>query len=103
MDRGPVFPTSSVALAVRFGCPIYTFDHILESAGILMEDNNKKKSDIPVDEVSENMCQQKTEYGFIGEKYHPLCAYALAFGGEHAPDNLNQGVERPASCLKCPI
>ena len=39
------------ALAVRFGCPIYTYEHILESAGILMEDNNKKKSaEIPVDE-----------------------------------------------------
>src|SRR6478736_7535437 len=46
--------SDALALAVRFGCPIYTYDHILESAGILMEDNNKKKSsDIPVDEVSE--------------------------------------------------
>lgn len=46
--------SDALALAVRFGCPIYTFDHILESAGILMEDNNKKKSsDIPVEEVSE--------------------------------------------------
>jgi uncharacterized protein len=45
--------SDALALAVRFGCPIYTFDHILESAGILMEDNNKKKSDIPLDEVSE--------------------------------------------------
>jgi protein-arginine kinase activator protein McsA len=42
-----------LALAVRFGCPIYTYDHILESAGILMEDTSKgKKSDIPVDETS---------------------------------------------------
>jgi bifunctional DNase/RNase len=30
--------SDALALAVRFGCPIYTFDHILESAGILMED-----------------------------------------------------------------
>ena len=46
--------SDALALAVRFGCPIYTFDHILESAGILMEDSNKKKSsDIPVEEVSE--------------------------------------------------
>lgn len=45
--------SDALALAVRFGCSIYTYDHILESAGILMEDNNKKKSDIPVDEVSE--------------------------------------------------
>lgn len=30
--------SDALALAVRFGCPIYTFDHILESAGILMDD-----------------------------------------------------------------
>jgi bifunctional DNase/RNase len=36
----------AIALAVRFGCPIYTFENILESAGILMEDtaaSGKKK------------------------------------------------------------
>src|SRR5919206_191859 len=30
--------SDALALAVRFGCPIYTYEHILESAGILMED-----------------------------------------------------------------
>ncbi len=35
--------SDALALAVRFGCPIFTYDNILESAGILMEDNNKKK------------------------------------------------------------
>jgi len=45
--------SDALALAVRFGCPIYTYEHILESAGILMEDTSKgKKSDIPVDETS---------------------------------------------------
>ena len=43
--------SDALALAVRFGCPIYTYEHILESAGILMEDNNKKKTaEIPVEE-----------------------------------------------------
>lgn len=38
--------SDALALAVRFGCPIYTFENILESAGILMEDTGttgKKK------------------------------------------------------------
>jgi uncharacterized protein len=35
--------SDALALAVRFGCPIYTYDHILESAGILMEDTEKGK------------------------------------------------------------
>ena len=43
--------SDALALAVRFGCPIYTFDNILESAGILMEDTGKKKkSEVPVEQ-----------------------------------------------------
>ncbi|HWB24624.1 MAG TPA: bifunctional nuclease family protein [Chitinophagaceae bacterium] len=43
--------SDALALAVRFSCPIYTYEHILESAGIMMEDSNKKKkTDITVDE-----------------------------------------------------
>jgi uncharacterized protein len=38
--------SDALALAVRFGCTIYTYEHILESAGILMEDTGKKKKDI---------------------------------------------------------
>jgi bifunctional DNase/RNase len=46
--------SDALALAVRFGCPIYTYDHILESAGILMEDSGgkKKRKDVPVEEIS---------------------------------------------------
>ncbi|HMC99705.1 MAG TPA: bifunctional nuclease domain-containing protein [Ferruginibacter sp.] len=35
--------SDALALAVRFGCPIYTYENILEQAGILMEDDGKKK------------------------------------------------------------
>jgi bifunctional DNase/RNase len=35
--------SDAVALAVRFGCPIYTYDNILDSAGILMDEDEKKK------------------------------------------------------------
>ncbi|HVM88523.1 MAG TPA: bifunctional nuclease domain-containing protein [Puia sp.] len=38
--------SDALALAVRFGCPIYTYEHILESAGILMEDSSSKKKKI---------------------------------------------------------
>ncbi len=30
--------SDALALAVRFGCPIYTYENILEQAGVLMED-----------------------------------------------------------------
>lgn len=36
--------SDALALAVRFGCPIYTYDTILDQAGVLMEDDNKKVS-----------------------------------------------------------
>jgi len=43
--------SDALALAVRFGCPIFTYENILESAGILMDDNNKKKKgEIAVEE-----------------------------------------------------
>jgi bifunctional DNase/RNase len=41
--------SDALALAVRFGCPVYTYEHILESAGILMEDpgtSKKKKTTV---------------------------------------------------------
>lgn len=34
--------SDALALAVRFGCPIYTYDNILDQAGVLMEDDHKK-------------------------------------------------------------
>lgn len=34
--------SDALALAVRFGCPIYTYDTILDQAGVLMEDDSKK-------------------------------------------------------------
>jgi bifunctional DNase/RNase len=45
--------SDALALAVRFGCPIYTYEHILDSAGILMEDSSsKKKKSTPSSPVS---------------------------------------------------
>lgn len=35
--------SDALALAVRFGCPIYTYENILESAGILTEDTGTTK------------------------------------------------------------
>jgi bifunctional DNase/RNase len=40
--------SDALALAVRFGCPIFTYDNILDQAGILMEDDGKTKTVTPV-------------------------------------------------------
>ena len=34
--------SDALALAVRFGCPIYTYEEILEQAGVHMDDEGKK-------------------------------------------------------------
>ena len=51
--------SDALALAVRFGCPIYTYDNILESAGILMEDSGKKKKSEVSVEQSASMSTSK--------------------------------------------
>jgi bifunctional DNase/RNase len=49
--------SDALALAVRFGCPIYTYENILDSAGILMEETTGKKKkvkepkEVPVEET----------------------------------------------------
>ena len=49
--------SDALALAVRFGCPIYTYENILDSAGILMEETTSKKKkskeqkEVPVEET----------------------------------------------------
>lgn len=51
--------SDAIALAVRFGCPIYTFENILDSAGILMEDSGagKKKK------AKQEVVMEETEGG----------------------------------------
>jgi uncharacterized protein len=47
--------SDALALAVRFSCPIYTYENILESAGILMEDTTgKKKKQVTTTEREDN-------------------------------------------------
>ncbi len=36
--------SDAIALAVRFGCPIYTYENILDSAGIIMNDKGDQAS-----------------------------------------------------------
>lgn len=56
--------SDALALAVRFGCPIYTYENILESAGILMEDTpggkKKKVKQEPVEKESTGKEDLKT-------------------------------------------
>jgi bifunctional DNase/RNase len=37
--------SDAIAIGVRFNCPIYTFESILSSAGILMDENQEKDNE----------------------------------------------------------
>ncbi|GAB4258087.1 MAG: bifunctional nuclease family protein [Vicingaceae bacterium] len=45
--------SDAIALAVRFKCPIYTYEFILSSAGIILDESHKIKSEQPEEELSE--------------------------------------------------
>lgn len=44
--------SDAIALAVRFKCPIYTYDFILDSAGVVLEDTEEEGQEIPVERPS---------------------------------------------------
>ncbi len=44
--------SDALALAVRFGCPIYTYDNILDQAGVLMDEELKPMQEQHGDAVS---------------------------------------------------
>jgi bifunctional DNase/RNase len=58
--------SDAIALAVRFNCPIYTYEFILKSAGIVLDDetlptNESSMSSAPVEESS-SPANQEGEY-----------------------------------------
>lgn len=64
--------SDALALAVRFGCPIYTYEHILENAGILMDDNASKKENKDL-EGNEDVNSDKEDLSALGiEELHVL-------------------------------
>ncbi len=44
--------SDALALAVRFGCPIYTYDNILDQAGVLMDEELKPMQDQHPESIS---------------------------------------------------
>lgn len=51
--------SDALALAVRFGCPIFTYEFVLDQAGIVMEEGQQKQEDEDEDdEVDETMSEE---------------------------------------------
>jgi bifunctional DNase/RNase len=65
--------SDALALAVRFGCPIYTYEHILENAGILMDDNATKKERTESFVNEDNINSDREDLSALGiEELHVL-------------------------------
>lgn len=47
--------SDAIAIGVRFNCPIFTFENILSSAGILMDENQTKDDDFSIDDDDETI------------------------------------------------
>lgn len=64
--------SDAIALALRFNCPIYTYDSILSSAGILIDDNPDSSVSEPTNIDSEGQSQSSgasaTEGGEFSSK-----------------------------------
>ena len=55
--------SDALALAVRFGCPVYTYEFILESAGIIMDDQLTGEDDEGIKEKIEILTEEPEEVG----------------------------------------
>jgi bifunctional DNase/RNase len=65
--------SDALALAVRFGCPIYTYENILENAGILMEDTSgKKKKQVSASTEREEAAIHEDLHSLSVEELHTL-------------------------------
>ena len=53
--------SDALALAVRFGCPIYTYENILENAGILMDETGSEQGKKAEEESLEESSEPATD------------------------------------------
>jgi len=54
--------SDAIALAVRFNCPVFTYEFILSSAGIILEDDDQDN-----EEDSENIAEEEVAIGAIAK------------------------------------
>ncbi len=54
--------SDAIALAVRFNCPVYTYEFILNSAGIIMDDDTAKESSAKETKIEKSIEKQEDDY-----------------------------------------
>jgi bifunctional DNase/RNase len=74
--------SDAIALAVRFGCPVYTYEFILSTAGIIMDETDAISEEIPDSTLSDETEDDQGKSleglsGFSMEKLQELLKNAL--------------------------
>ena len=69
--------SDALALAVRFGCPIYTYDHILDQAGVLMDEELKPMQEQHGDAIPAGSGSTENLHGLSLEELNTLLAEVL--------------------------
>lgn len=50
--------SDAIAIGVRFNCPVYTFENILASAGIMLDEENMDQDDFDLDDENETSTEK---------------------------------------------
>ena len=89
--------SDAIAMAVRFECPIFTYDFILETAGVIMEDGESGGDGVPVPATAyvDNVALAP------GACYSGRDQFDRALGNPHQPVVVRIGPElRPARQMR---
>ncbi len=58
--------SDAIALAVRFNCPVFTYEFILSSAGIILDEEDDEDDDDPVESSEDNISDVNVSVGGSG-------------------------------------
>lgn len=61
--------SDAIAIAMRAGCPIYTYDFIMKEAGVIFEDDEDEQSEAPSPEVSIETLEEHLQQAIDAENY----------------------------------
>ena len=64
-------PSDAIAIGLRFDAPIYTYEHILSEAGIVVEDTEEEQEESELEEASSRTSEAVVETGKEGKSKKP--------------------------------
>lgn len=69
--------SDAIALAVRFKCPIYTYEFILSSAGIVIDENKEESETVESEEENESVKTATPSFSKSADPYEDLSSEDL--------------------------